>query len=173
MTNARRRAVPLLIALITVGCAGGAPSAAANNDADVKAIDALRDRELALVFAGALDSMGTIYTDDVDFMPPGEPAVQGLDAVKKWAQAALAQASMSGKYTSSHVTVSGDVAVDRYTATLSTTAKAGGPAMEETLKGLHILKRQPSGGWRIAIDTWNPDKAEAPPAPAPAPPKKK
>ena len=168
MTNARRRAVPVIFALVTAGCAGGAP-VAANTDADVKAIDAVRDRELALFSNTAAlgDSIRALYTDDIDFMPPGEPAVEGLDNVTKWAQAMFTAANVSGKYTSSHVTVSGDMAVDRYTATLSSTPKAGGPATEETIKGIHMLKRQAGGGWKIAIDAWNPDKPETPP-PAPA-----
>ena len=173
MTNARRRAVPLFIALLAAGCGGGTQNAATTSDADVKAINAAQDRELALVTV-SMDSIGAVYTDDIDFMPPGEPAIKGLDAVKTWAQAMLADATMSGTYTSSNVIVSGDVAIARYTATLSTTPKAGGPAMEEALKGVHVFKRQPGGGWKIAMDVWNPDKPEtAPPAAATSAPAKK
>jgi ketosteroid isomerase-like protein len=172
--NARRRVVPILFVLVAAGCAAGAPNAAANNDADTKAIDALRDRELALLTSGMQpDSVRAVYTDDVDFLPPGEAAVQGVDNVTKWGADMVAAANVSGKYLSSHVTVSGDMAVDRYTATLTATPKAGGPATEEAIKGLHVLKRQPGGGWKIAIDVWNPDKAEAPPPAPTAAPKKK
>ncbi len=160
--------LPMFVALAVAGCAANTSNATQNNDADVKAIDAVREREVAIVKSGSTDSMATVYTDDVDFMPPGEPAVQGIDNAKKWAQNMMAQMNVSATYTSSHVTVSGDIAVDRYTANFGGTPKAGGPAMTETIKGVHVLKRQPGGGWKIALDTWNADAPEAPPAAAPA-----
>jgi ketosteroid isomerase-like protein len=171
MMTARQLIVPILVAL-AAGCKATSSNATQNNDADVKAIDAVREHELTVMKAGALDSMGAVYGDDVDFMPPGEPAVQGLAAAKQWAGAMFAQMTMAGNYTSSRVTVSGDWAIDRYTANLSSTPKSGGAAMAETIKGVHVLKRQPNGGWKIVLDTWNSDKPEAPPAPAPVDAKK-
>lgn len=32
---------------------------------------------------------------------------------------------------------------------------AGGEAIEERYKGMHIYRRQPDGTWRIAQDIWN------------------
>jgi len=167
MTIVRRLIVPILAVSIVAACTSTASSASQNSDADVKAIDAVREHEMALVSGPNMDSIGTVYTDDVDFMPPGEPAIQGVDNVKKWAQGMMSQMNVSGKYTSSHVTVAGDIAVDRYTVQYSATPKAGGPTMDDTFKGVHVFKRQPGGGWKIALDTWNSDKAEQPPAPAP------
>ena len=61
----------------------------------------------------------------------------------------VGQITMTGRYTSSEVSVSGDWAVDRYTATLTATPKAGGSATEEKIKGVHIMKRQPDGTWKV------------------------
>jgi ketosteroid isomerase-like protein len=164
MMSATRLVVPILAAFAIAGCAANTSNATQNNDADVKAIDAVREHELTVMKAGSVDSMGAIYSDDVDFMSPGEPAVHGLDAAKKWVQTMFSQVNMSGNYTSSQVTVSGDLAVDRYAGTISTTPKAGGPAMTETIKGVHVLKRQPGGGWKIVLDIYNADAPETPPA---------
>ena len=164
MPTLPRLVAPILAAIAVAACATNTSNATQNNEADVKAIDAVRAREVALVTGSNLDSIGAVYTDDVDFMPPGEPAVQGIDNVKKWAQSMMAQMNVQANYTSSHVTVSGDIAVDRYTANFGGVPKAGGPAMTEVIKGIHVLKRQPGGGWKIMLDTWNADAPEAPPA---------
>lgn len=148
--------------LVVVGCAPSSPQA--NTEADIAAINAVRDREMAFVAAGNMDSLAAIYAPDVAMMPPNEPAVNGLDAVRTWAGAMFTQMTMSGSYTSSQVTVSGDWGVDRYTAVLTATPKAGGAATEEHIKGVHIMHRGADGSWRIAQDVWNSDAP--PPAPA-------
>lgn len=151
----------------TLACSAAAPKPDAQ--ADVAAINAVREREIAYFTAGKIDSLAALFTNDVVFMPPGEAVVTGLDAVKKWGETMLAQATVSGRYTSSDVSVAGDMAVDRYTGSLAATPKGGSPAPEEHLKGVHVLKRQADGTWKIAQDVWNTD---APAAPPPAPPAK-
>jgi ketosteroid isomerase-like protein len=145
-----------------------AQAAQANTENDVAAINAAQDRELAMAATGNADSMATVVTSDAELMPPNEPAVHGLDAVKKWAETMFSQASVSGRYTSSDVTVSGDLAVARYTGELTITPKAGGAPVTERIKGIHVMKRQPDGSWKIAQDVWNSDApavaASLPPA---------
>lgn len=140
----------------------------ANTENDVAAINAAQDRELAMAATGNADSMATVVTSDAELMPPNEPAVHGLDAMKKWAETMFSQASLSGRYTSSDVTVSGDLAVARYTGELTITPKAGGAPVTERIKGIHVMKRQPDGSWKIAQDVWNSDApavaASLPPA---------
>lgn len=137
----------------------------ANTENDVAAINAAQDRELAMAATGNADSMATVVTSDVEVMPPNEPAVHGLDAVKKWAETMFSEASVSGRYTSSDVTVSGDLAVARFTGELTITPKAGGAPVTERIKGIHVMKRQPDGSWKIAQDVWNADAPVAAPLP--------
>ena len=138
--------------------------------ADIQAINQVREREIALAGTGNMDSLLTVFTSDVAFMPPNEPAVHGQEALRKWGEAMFGQITLNGRYTSSEVSVSGDWAVDRYTGVLTATPKAGGSPTEEQIKGVHVMKRQPDGTWRIAQDVWNSD---APPSPSPPPPAKK
>ena len=58
--------------------------------------------------------------------------------------------------------VSGDLAVHRFTGELTLTPKAGGDAVTEAIKGLHVLRKQADGTWKITQDVWNTDR----PAPA-------
>ncbi|MGQ0733890.1 MAG: YybH family protein [Acidobacteriota bacterium] len=158
-------AIVLFVSVLTAfGCDQPAPRP--DTQADVSAINAVREREIALVGSGDVDKLLTVYTSDIVMMPPNEPAVVGQEAVRRWADAMFGQITMSGSYSSADVSVSGDWAFDRYTGVLRVTPKAGGATIEERIKGIHIMKRQPDGTWLIAQDIWNTD---APP-PGPAPP---
>ena len=131
--------------------------------ADVQAVNQVREREIAFFSAGQPDSLAALFTTDAVIMSPGEPAVNGSAAIRSWAQATADQATVQGKYTSSKIEVVGDWAIEHYTGMLTITPKAGGVAMEERMKGIHIYRRQPDGSWRIVHDVWNTD---APPTPA-------
>ena len=146
------------------------PSGQANTEKDVAAINAVQDRELAMAATGSTDSLATVGTSDFELMPPDEPAVHGLDAMKQCAEKMFSQTSVSGRYTSSDVTVSGDLAVARFSGELTMTPKAGGAPVTERIKGIHVMKRQPDGSWKIVQDVWNSD---APPNPPPASAKSK
>jgi len=153
---------------LVVGCAQSKP---VDTAADVAALKAMQDRELAVLSSGNLDTIMTAYTSDLYMMAPGEPAVVGSDAVRKWVGAMLADNTVTGKYTSADVEVSGDLGVVRYAGDLVVTPKKkGGQPMTEHIKGLHVFKRQADGSWKIAQDVWNTDAP--PPAPPPAPTKR-
>jgi ketosteroid isomerase-like protein len=157
----------LLLPCLLGACAKAPPR---DTQADVSAINAVREHEAMLVSAGSTDSMATLYTDNVVMMPPGEPMVEGIDAFKRWAAAMFSQANLSVKYDKSEVMVAGDWALDRYTGTLIATPKAGVTAVKEEVKGIHFLQRQGDGSWKIAVDVWNMNAP--PPTPPPAPLKK-
>ena len=151
-----------LVALIA--CAQSRPNDTA---ADVAALKALQDRELAVIASANIDTIMSIYTSDLVMMAPDEPMVSGADAVRKWISTMLAENTMAGKYTSANVDVSGDLGVVRYTGELTVTPKKGGAPMTEHIQGIHVMKRQADGSWKIAQDVWNSD---SPPPPTPATP---
>jgi uncharacterized protein (TIGR02246 family) len=149
---------PLLLGLSVVGCARSAPVDTAT---DERAINAVREREISAFSAGAVDSLLAVLTTDAVMMPPDQPMVTGAEAIRTWHQNIANQNSVDGRYTDSEVSVVGDWAIERYDAVLRFTPKAGGPPVEQQLKGLHVYRRQRDGSWRIAQDIWN---ANAPPS---------
>ena len=172
MRHPARWIVVVIAGATLQACGGNAPppeqAGQANTEKDVAAVNAVQDRELALVATGSPDSLITIATSDAELMPPNEPAVHGRDAMKRWAETVFGQVSMSGRYTSSDVTVTGDLAVARYTGELTITPKAGGAPATERIKGIHVMKRQPDGTWKIAQDAWNFDAPAVTPSLPPA-----
>ena len=160
---ARRIAVKgAFLALVTLACAK--PAAQVDTAADVQAINAVREREISAFSSGAVDSLVAVYTSDVVMMPPNEPMIDGAEGVRTWAQSMASQATVAGKYTDAKITVAGDWAVERYSGELTVTPKAGGAAMTERLKGIHVYQRQADGSWRIAQDVWNTDAPSPPPS---------
>lgn len=172
MKNSGQWLVPVLATVAALACARPAPQAdtKADTQADVAAINGIREKEVALAASGNMDSLMTVYASDVHWMPPNEPGIHGEEGLKKSFEAMLGQVTLDVAYTSSDVTVSGDWAVDRYTGVITATPKAGGSPIEEKIKGVHIMKRQPDGTWRIAQDVWNTDAPAPPSAPPSAPP---
>lgn len=150
-----------LLVAVAAACAP-TPAAPVDTSADVAAINALADQEMAAFSAGDMEAIRSIFAEDVISMPPNEPAVNGHAGLDAWLTAMMEQVTVSGRYTSSDVIVSGDLAVHRFTGELTMTPKAGGDAMTETVKGVHVLRKQADGTWKITQDVWNTDQ----PAPA-------
>lgn len=157
----------LAAAVIFMGAAAGyaAQKPAVNNAADEAAIAALSDREMASFSAGTVDTNIALLTDDAVMLPPNGPMLSGNEAIRKWATDMVNQYRVSGKYTDRKVIVSGDWASERFAGELSLTPKAGGAAVTERIKGIHILRRQPDGSWKIAQDVWNTDTPPPPSTP--------
>jgi ketosteroid isomerase-like protein len=161
MTRGYRFSVAVGTLLALTACTSAPP--AVDTSAAVTAINQLANREIAAFSTMDTSTLNSVFDDNVVAMPPNEPAIQGRAALIGWAQALGNQFTIAGEYTASDVTVSGDMAVHRFTGRLTLTPKAGGSVMSEAIKGVHVLRRQADGSWRITQDVWNADQP-APPA---------
>ena len=72
-----------------------------DTSADVAALNAVQVRELAAVGSANADSLGAVFTADALLLPPGEAAVNGTDAVRKWFEGMVKDNTFTGKYTES------------------------------------------------------------------------
>lgn len=154
-------AVPALV--LTAACAPPeaapptdmAAEAVADNAAAMAAVAAVSAAELAAISSGAVDV--SYLADDAVMMPPNEPAIAGIDAIRTWVEAFIGQFSLSANYTQSNITVSGDWAFETYAGTLTLTPTAGGDAVTETIKGIHVYRKGADGMWKMVYDVWNSD----------------
>lgn len=145
------------LAAITLGCA---PPAEAPVDpaAEVAAVEAVRGQEVAAIMAG--DTSAAYMTDDAVVLPPGTPEVMGKPAVRTWMQEFMAAMTVQSlSYDQSAITVAGDWAIERYTATLTAAPADGGDATTETVKGIHVYRKGADGSWKMAMDIWNSNSA--------------
>lgn len=134
-------------------------SASARSATDIEAINAVREGEPPAWAAKDVDALLALFTEDARVLPPDAPPLVGHDEIRAWTEPFLEQFDAAAEYTGSTVEVFGDLAVEHYTAEMSLTPRAGGDLVTETVKGVHVYRRQPDGTWRIQYDVWNSDAA--------------
>lgn len=134
-----------------------AGEAVVGSQEDVAAINKVREMEATSVNSLNLETITSIYAHDVEYLPPGEPALKGTDAVQEWVAAMVEQFDVDLKYTAAEVEVIGDWAFEQYAGTATLAPKAGGDSVVEHVRGIHIYRRGEDGSWKITHDIWNSD----------------
>ncbi len=140
---------------LSLGAALLAGEALAGPQEDLAAIDAVRAMEAASINEGDSAVLAKIYAADAESVPPGEPAVQGVDALAAWLDAMIADYEVNLEYTASDVKLLGDWAVEQYAGSVVMTPRAGGDVVAEAVRGVHVYQRDADGNWKIAHDIWN------------------
>ena len=98
-----------------------------------------------------------IYAPDAIVMMSNMPAAKGTDAIRTQATHMFEAVDVKdAKFTTQEVEVSGDLAIETGTFSMTITPK-GGQAMEEKGKYLTVWKRQADGSWKIHRDISNSD----------------
>ena len=130
---------------------------AAETEADVEAINSLRDEFIGLDNASDAAGLASLYTNDAVLMPPNQAAVTGNQAIESWFQTTFDQFTTEFTVASEELEVVGDWAFDWGAYMTALTPKAGGEPTEDRGKYIVILRKQVDGSWRIAHDIWNSD----------------
>ena len=125
------------------------------NQADVEAINNVREAHIAALNDGDVDAWVAAFTDGGVQMPPNAPANLGSESIRAWSQTFLAPFRAAFTLVVDEVRVAGDWAFERGTYTINLTPKAGGEPMQDIGKYITIYERQPGGTWSIARDIWN------------------
>ncbi len=126
-------------------------------EADVEAINSLRDEFIGLDNASDAAGLASLYTNDAVLMPPNQAAVTGNQAIESWFQTTFDQFTTEFTVASEELEVVGDWAFDWGAYMTALTPKAGGEPTEDRGKYIVILRKQVDGSWRIAHDIWNSD----------------
>ncbi|MGH2400242.1 MAG: YybH family protein [bacterium] len=100
------------------------------------------------------DKVTSFLTDDVVFLPPDQPIVQGKSAVKSWFESFPAIKAFAA--TLEDAEGRGDLASARGTFSLSIEPSPG-QRMQITGKWVGLYRKQADGNWLCALDIWNAD----------------
>ena len=146
----KRAQVVVAIALV-LGCV----SAFADEDAE-KFIRASVKAMEAGVVAGDADKAAGMYASDASFMPPNEPAVKGIDAIRKWFAGMLAAGKVKLDINPDDVLVSGDLAVERGTWAISLMPTGATTAATDHGKYIVVWQKR-DGKWQAVNDIFNSD----------------
>ena len=105
--------------------------------------------------AGELDRFAGFFTDDVVAMPPGAPAIVGIDDWKNILAGMFARSNRSDMVSiSEDITVIGDWAIEWHNEAATYTNKETGEAKRNYNKGMWAFRRD-GGRWKIARYCWN------------------
>ena len=112
---------------------------------------------LAAVNTADADRCSAFWAADGVLMPPHHPSVQGREAIVQYFRSLFSRSRFEFTFTSSHVHVSGDTALERVTYTATIWPGGDAAPIEDMGKGLHVYRRQADGSWKLTYDIWNSD----------------
>ncbi len=147
-----------LSASVTIACrSGSSPSAsAALSDTDLAAIRTADSALMAAVNAGNVDAVVGLYASDAVLLPPSAPALRGRNAIRAFWGGLLKAYTLKFEVGSDTVEGRGDLAynVGHYRFTAVPKERAS-PGMADEGKFVEILKKQPDGSWKYAVNMHN------------------
>lgn len=125
------------------------------------AIAALVDREVQAVARGDIETYETLLSDDAEFMPPNGPARRGAE-LRTWLRQFLEEFAVEWlSFEHLEIVAEGDLGYHVYTYDWRVTPRADGVAILGRGKGIHILRRDRTGTWKIVREIWNATPVES------------
>jgi len=105
------------------------------------------------VNAGDIDRILQIAADDVEIMPPGQPALSGANA-REFLQGFVSQFRADLQpFRNEEIIMCGEWAIQRLTYEITLTPKSGGDPITESGDGFHIFRRDvATRSWRLVKD---------------------
>jgi uncharacterized protein (TIGR02246 family) len=151
-------------AVLAVACGGATQEQAASAPADPAPINELRAKYQAAYNAGDAAAVAALFTDDAISLPDHHAAVQGKAAIQQYLQEIFTQYAATMTIAPVDTEISGNLAHEHGTFTITVTPKAGGDTVTDDGKYVVILKRGVDGVWKIHHDIDNSNRM--PPMPS-------
>lgn len=152
-------AVPIVVAPALA--AAGSPALEAERTALFRL-----DKEWAQAAAARdLEKTLSFWADDAQVFPPGQPAVVGKEALRRYVAESFSLPGFSIRWETSGFVISAsrDMAYGFGTNTVTLNGPDGTP-MTEHGRAVAIWRKDKGGAWKCVLDMWNAEPA-APPAP--------
>jgi ketosteroid isomerase-like protein len=108
-------------------------------------VEAMKNRDF--------DEIMSLYTDDVLFMPPDEPVIEGKEAARRWVEGFPEILDFDAEL----VEAEGAEDLACVHGTFSMKIEEEGTPVTRTGKWLASYRRQPGDDWLCAWDAWNLD----------------
>lgn len=123
------------------------------SDTDVEAIRILERRWLSEELAGNLDGVLELCSEDIEWLPPGLPALMGKTAIRtglKHPNTRIEEISLS------NVRLRGNESLAYKVADFRTRYVPAGSNSSSTIMGNHlwILRRAPQSFWQVTVVAW-------------------
>ena len=124
-------------------------SAVSSLENDLRAIEAVNQRDVQFALANDAERMMSQWADDIVLLQPGAPVMRGRDTIAA-AFGSVERPEIVGYVLDiQEVTVCGDQAVQWGTYRYEMRAHAASEPLQTGGKIMRVLQRQPDGGWKI------------------------
>jgi ketosteroid isomerase-like protein len=161
--RSRKMSVMASCVVALAGLAGSMPSGAATAAEDVAALRAASEAFDVALKASDAEAMFAHCTADVVLLPPGEPALVGLEAVRSWWDGLMSVYRTTAIELSEVEYFVGDdvgVVLGKHVWTMA--PNEGGEPFTDVGHYLQVWQRQADGRWLFTREIWN---SAAPAAP--------
>jgi ketosteroid isomerase-like protein len=126
-----------------------------NKKSNFEDILAVIAREKTAVESGNISEYLSILSDDAQFLPPNSFPKDNSE-LRTWLNDFTDQYIIKWlDFTSLEIEVIDDLAYHIYCYRWSATPRKGGQTNISTGKGIHILRKEHDGAWRITREIWN------------------
>jgi uncharacterized protein (TIGR02246 family) len=153
--------IPLVVLLsFVVGCQQSIEEVAEEIKVDVGTdIDTIREwvnGNFDAADSGNLEGYLSYWTEDVIWMPPNAPIMQGKITIKEFVQPMLELYTIHRNFSIEEIKADGDFAFARTNSEETYSPKAGeGESIKSNGKTMFLLKRMPDGTWQGTHCIWN------------------
>jgi ketosteroid isomerase-like protein len=151
---------------VAVVLAGAAPAAGKVDVAAERAALFRTDKAWSEAAVGKdVEKTLSFWTDDATVYPPGQPAVVGRDALRRYVTEGFGLPGFSIRWETSsfEVAASGEVAYGLGTNVV-TINDPQGKVITERGRGVTVWRKGSDGSWKCVIDVWNAGPGAAPPS---------
>ena len=150
-----RSLVVALLACAPLLACGEAPSESGpSSAADEAAIQAVLEGWVAASIEGDAEAYGSFVTDDFVYLGPGAPAIEGKAAVVEWVSGFFGATSFEFDWATDEITISGDLAVHRFSGVATMRSQDGGEPGLLDRKYVDVLRRV-DGRWLTSRHIYN------------------
>ncbi len=126
-----------------------------HDDRDKRAVNAVIDEEAAAISAGDLGRYLALLDNGAVFMPPGSHEKRGED-LRRWLAEFLQNVAVEYRSMCHEETrVAGNLAYHVFRCSWTATPRSNPKPALFHFKGLHLLRRQENGSWKIIREIWN------------------
>ena len=152
--------IPLALVMVSL-TASACGSKTDGTSADLEAINALHQRDVEASKKWDVDTLASLWSDDIVTLTQGEPPMIGKDA-NRAAIMRVREESREVQITDyiisfNEVRISGDWAFEWGTYSGTVKPLAGGDSIRTTGKLIRVLKKESDGSWKIARAMYDSD----------------
>ena len=126
-------------------------------DSEQEQVFAVTEGEVRAIESSKIENYLPLLSDDVVFLPPNLERKTGVP-LRAWLRDFLNDVfTQNVEFAHGETVIRGDRACHEYTCSWTATRKTGGTPVSMSFKGLHVLRRQLCGQWKINRNIWNTD----------------